>query len=426
MAHWVVVGHVSRYAIVGLVGIVGCIDIKPFRGAPIDAGVDASGDAAPSTCASGDIATYMDGPRRAVCGPGYVMRFSDAGYHFPNSFVIGSVETSTDGDDCGSKDGFGIAIAPVGTISGHAPRGLGQMVQLADLRVEVESPFFVKVVLDWTAQFDCGLLPHGRSTFSFFRGGRIVRYDHVVESSGVTTANCHAACTSSTAPWDVGTYATFVLASQMSVTHSAIPNLGSTNTIPDTGRQACIDTPGYRLGIAWDNFFKRRLERPLDGALAVVEQLQTEAAGTLPGVDVVQATAFQVDAARTNTCAVLESVLAPWNTDPQLKLQWGSSGTTTIGLAADGTYGGERVSGPPGMMVAVGPTTMTAVDAIQPRTVVWLVYDQSYQSFAFTKNGVAMPAGSVEWATVPSSTAVVVFLRDGLAPNDVIVVTPSA
>lgn len=413
----------------GIVAVLGgCIEIHPFQQpASIDAGMDGAPDAEvlPSACNRGGVATFTEGTKRAVCGPGYVTRFSDVAYRFPSSLAIAGTETLTDGDACAAQDGFGIELAPVGSLSGHTPRAVGQQVNQADLTVELDTPFVVKISLDWAATFACGVAPHGRTTFAFFEGGRIVRYDHVQIAAGSMATTCHDACTPSASTWNLGSYLTLTPPTGTTITHTGVPALGGSVMIPDLSGEVCVDHPGYRVGLSWFDPQRRVVQRPIDPALAFVQSLIALGQMTLPAVDANATSFLQVDGTRTIPCANLEATLAPWRSDPQLGVKYGG-GMTGIGIGNDGIFGGEYATGTHGLGAGTGDTTLTAIDAIPPASVVWLVYAQHYATFTFTDlSGSPLAANSVEWAAIPGTNGVLVYLRDGIAKNAGVLVKPS-
>lgn len=338
------------------VTLAGCFEKPPFRGDG-DGGMP---DAGPSPCPGGVVVNAdLDGQgRRVVCGPGYTMRFSDQGYGYPDSFVVGGEELLGQVTTCADEDRVGLAFYPAGVVAGGPPP-TGQGVDGGrHVDLEVDTPFLVKIGVPWRASFDaCGLAPQGRSTFTFFPDGRIFRHDHIVDSSAAGAAACAGSCGPAGATgWHVTSYWTFATTAGQTITPEPPPatsDQGAGRTLQQL--TSCVADDAYAVAVNWIEERPRRLRRPSPTTSAYVQESLVGEPATLPGdLDDHLHTQLLVRAPASDCAALRTEVERHTIFNPQLLIN-----DVSLDVAHDGIWGGENDRGEVGYPV-FGTTTLRA------------------------------------------------------------------
>ena len=213
--------------VVGLLALAACVKIAPF--ASQDGPGSGSGDGGANACdpSTTIVATHVDGTQRVVCGPHYALRFSDLGFRFPMSFVVAGHELLARGATCADETAMGIGFYPAGIIDGDDPVAPEMLLQ-ATSTVEIDSPFLIRIGLDWLAKVgSCATPIHGRTSFSFFADGRIARMDLVQrdDATSLGAGTCATTCTPTQPSWHVSTYTSFARPGRVfsSVAGSTLP-----------------------------------------------------------------------------------------------------------------------------------------------------------------------------------------------------------
>lgn len=393
----------------------GCFEKPPFAGGDDD-GICPSGD---------DVSTHVDGARRVVCGPGYAMTFSERGHGFPSSFVVGGQELLGHGDTCEDEDGIGVGAYPADVIDGRDPPNPNHVAggdRVAT--VELDTPFVIKLGLDWSASFaPCPFEPSGRTTFTFFRDGRIFRYDHIVDDSMATVAACRNQCAEASGPaWALTTYTTLVATPGQTIMHATSPPPNDHGGgLPFQSSEICVGDTGYAIAMGWPEPFPRRLRVPAPGTIAVVEDLLDLTAATLPEINHLLHTAFVVGAPG-ETCTTVEPRVRPYSRqDPQLVVN-GVPG----GILHDGIYGGETTEGEVGQGVPSQHVELTsgAGGDVPAGFVVWLTLPASHPTYRVVKTGGSMDGTWMMQASLPGTDDALFWFRDPLRAGEMITIDP--
>jgi hypothetical protein len=395
--------------------LAACFDKPPFRGVTDDCPDD------------GSLSVHLESGRPVVCGDGYRLQFSDRGYGLPDSFAIHGVEIAAGGDSCDDGGAFAIGLLPAGVIDGADPANPAQTITGGRrVAIELATPFVVKVGIDWSARFGtCPLAPTGRTTFTFFRGGRVHRFDHLADDSTALASACAPACAEAArTSWDLSTITTLVAPADRAVTHVPTP--------PDDDRgdgvafmrhELCVDDAAYTLALHWSEFEQRRLRVPASGQIAFVQELLSTEETKLPGGFERRMHSALVIGEPGEDCATAERRAASYyDSDPQLVI----NGSPT-GASHDGIYGGERDDGSTGRQIGELDAVLSlggGSPTIPTGAVVWLDFIQRYSAFDVSKAGGDSSGTWYELYPVPETAEVLLWLRDPIAAGETITIHP--
>jgi hypothetical protein len=134
------------------------------------------------------VTVVEDGNERRVIGPGYEMRFHGGGaqeLHFPDSLVISQdgarIETlHVEEPTCGLERQVGLALFPALV----ATSDTDATVLDSEIITNDDGPFVAQINTSFRVQYECPSTQEftGKSTFTFFPNGRIVRHDFDVQA----------------------------------------------------------------------------------------------------------------------------------------------------------------------------------------------------------------------------------------------------
>jgi hypothetical protein len=363
-----------------------CVKIPEFRGGGGngDGGLGDGGDARGDGGGDGSLVSVVpDGDGAIVTAPGYVMKFSQDGAHFPYQLNLGGTEMIMGGSEqCADEFGMGIAMYPLLRVNGVNNPAYGATT----LSIPLEGPYVGQVRLQWAADFSCpdssgatvGTL-NGTSTFSFFPDGRIARFDrvHNTATQEHDPHDCDA-CAGGGRPNSVyvTSYTTLIVDSNATLTD------GTQGTLATYGQQVspqlstCMRERGHSVAFSWvDGATRMRVAAapPTSASrtIAFVKDLPNSPANPLttifPGAEWVSTTQMAIS---TDTCGMLEPRLAEFSSDDH---QLVINGNPTGAALTDGIYGGTpQVNGYP----VDFPVTLSAAPTIAPRIpagfAVWL------------------------------------------------------
>ncbi len=411
----------ARFSLVVATIASACVNIPPFAGG--DAG--GNGDGAIAMCdpaTATTVSAQLDGTTQMVCGPHYTMRFSNDGFRYPSSFVVAGHELLAQGATCADESGLGIGLYPAGIIDGEVPVS-PESVTSQKLEVELETPFVVRVGLTWQVGLgSCSGMFNGRTSFSFFKNGRIARMDEIVQTvGGVDASACLATCTTTSPSWRVTTFSSFANTGQ-TLAHGTVPaTLGqSDGTIPN---ENCISTGQYHVGLGWsEDSGGKRLRRNAQSAMAFVYDL--EQGTTIGAFDHLVRTTYVVSTAGCDepTLAAYDSLSIQLNVGrPNMTPQ------TTIEPSRDGIYGGSPDAiehGLPLMNDAVELSLRGGDPSVPAAWVAWLRYTDNYTGFTIKKNGIDLGAAAEFSIRSLDHHEVLFWFADPLAAGEKITIEP--
>lgn len=395
--------------------LAGCFGKPSFRGA---------GDDCPD---DGSLSVHLDGDRPVVCGPGYRMQFSDRGYGLPDGFTVNDVELAAHRDTCDDGGLFGVGLLPAGVVDGDDPASPTQTVAGGRrAAVELEAPFLIKVAVDWSARFGgCPLAPDGRTTFTFFRGGRIHRHDRISDTSAAQVAMCAPACAEAArSTWELTTFTTFAVDPEQLVTHVSRPDdddHGPGTTFMQ--HEACIAAADYTMALHWSDYEDRHLRAPAPGQLAFVQALQATPTASIPADYTRRLHSALVLGEQGEDCAAAERRAASYyDGDPQLMI----NGSPT-GAAHDGIYGGELDDGSTGRGFAERDATLElggGSSSIPGGWVVWLDFGTPHDAYDVTKAGGDTTGAWFEIHRLAGTAEMLVWFRDPIRVGETITIHP--
>jgi hypothetical protein len=415
---------------------VGCLRDPKFKGVGGDGGTDADAapDAGPPSCAGGDVVATRAGNNdngASVCGPTYVMNFSDTGARMPYQLNVNGSQLMGGARECNDERATGVALFPPVLVNGETQNPDNTDGGIA---LRLTGPVIAKVEVDWSATYTCGQQGtlQNKSSFTFFPDGRITRWDQVRNATMVTN---NGACTRCTVGGNPGPNSgNFFLTSYMtlqapsnSVLASGDISMLTMHGQQLTGRRSdCLETLQRRVAFGWrdTNTRIRVVNETPTRALAFVYDIPHGGDDTIMPADLADDVTTQILVSPSAQCGDLRTRAELFAENHGLTING-----VDMGMSPDGIYGGERHDGAIGIdagttgTVTIQPTTLT----VPGNFAVWLDYDQQpNQTIVVTHNGIpSAPSG--DWYRIQrvNNSQVIIWFRDDLAATSIITVTSS-
>lgn len=201
---------------------------------------------------------------------GTSITFADPGtrYPFPSAIEVGSSQIlPAAGMGCTREDLVGIAAFPVYSIGGNQTPTMPNIHPLDEV---VVGPAHIQLVSNWTYQHASACAAgnmhgNGRTTWSMFPNGRVVRYDYLQPAdNGTFATDDSCSCVMNTPTFTITSFMA-VASSMVSALTVAGANEDSTalptqgNDVPNDPRGACFRTPAMaRVAMRWDDSSENR------------------------------------------------------------------------------------------------------------------------------------------------------------------------
>jgi hypothetical protein len=341
--------------------VVACVKIPAFEGS--DGG---SSDAPPGDAlidgAPGEplVDVQMVGNGARATMRDYEMLFSTDGARYPHllnlnpgpqqQYIMGGSE------GCADEQGMGIALYPVTRIN-------GVQGTTGTFSIPLHGPYVGQVRMDWSTSFACpgsstgGLT--GRTTFSFFPNGRLMRYDVVENASARNAADC-TPCGASSPNFFLSSYTTLIVDGGAFLSDGSQTALDSYGEQIMPGSSACITERGHSIAFSWalgQTRMRVAAAPPTSQArtISFINDMYSDT--SLPMGEWRRMTQMGIS---TETCGVLEQRITPFSADDhQLQLNGNPIGAALV----DGIYGGDpQVNGYP----IDFPLTLRAAPTVAP------------------------------------------------------------
>ncbi|HEY6176824.1 MAG TPA: hypothetical protein VIX73_20350, partial [Kofleriaceae bacterium] len=370
---------------------------------------------------NGGTITALDAKLHFASGPGF---------HLPDALTIDGTNVfgHNAGEICFAPDEVGLAIAPTPRISAHGT-GAATMNQLTPT---LRGPAAVQLQLDWSSQFTCSNnRPAGRSTYTMFPDGRIVRHDTLMDARPDMSTSANAcACDPSGAGHGVTvsefwTFATApfhtILIPEDLPDPQQLPTGGAPALSRDSFYTACLDAGNYRVAFAQhttaDNVILGRpkivatsseitFSREKDVGQSMIDPLDWE-------------TSDAVFVERRDCNAAIKRAREHWMPS-QLTVNGAPHPLSLI----DGIYGGDGGDGPG---IAIGEHA-TISGTVNSSFAVWLTFDTRHDIIHATMPG-QTPEKTGAWYAlqrVPGTTSWILWFRDPIETGQMIDVVPVA
>jgi hypothetical protein len=402
----------SRYesGIAAVVLAAGCFSVPPYK-------------------PEGGVTYTEAGTGAIIAADGFALRFADgAGFHFPDSLVIGDVDVMghEPAPGCFREDETGLLIAPSPRISAHGPAE----VVTSRLVSELRGPAVAQAKVEWTTRFECERTrnPGGTSTFTVFPDGRIMRHDALVDSSmkllpSPTGCACELPTRSEDQLFNISTYWTIDPTSfdTISVRGEDSKPLPTSDGNGELGNQevSCIDGGEHQVAFAWRNF----VDTTIRGAAASIVFDRRLRFGAPELVDFPAPNSSAVFIARakpgsTSDCTAVLARAEEYIARPPLTI----NGASTMPSDRDGIYGGDDdgddSNGGPG----IEPKDDRAVleGPVPGSFAVWLRFSRPVDALRATSGGTKVTylpqrVDDRSW---------IVWFRDALPMSPTIVIEP--
>jgi hypothetical protein len=359
-----------------------------------------------------------------VAGPGFELQFADdSAFHFPDALRIDGVDVlgheSMPG--CFHEDEAGVLIAPTPRISAH-----GDAEPVANRLVPaLRGPAVVQIRLEWATRLMCSTArnPNGKSTFTVFPDGRIVRHDVVADPSATEISANECACdraADGSEGFTVSTY--WTLARQHFISMVAdeqqvdLPAPGKTPNNNESA--ACLVGNGFQVAIAWPDSAST-LVRGGNAVIAFARTMMYRDS-KLVAFTWDNGTAMFIERGGCDVAlARAEEHIVPARIPPP---RITIDGATLAPSAYDGIFGGTGGgdgAGEPGIALAGDRAEITGTTARS--FAVWLRFPRTIDAVRATLEGKTGP-----WYLPQrvDDRSWIVWFRDPIAPPQTIVVEP--
>jgi hypothetical protein len=357
-----------------------CVTLTPFQG----------------------IVAQRDGDGAVIFGSFFRLHFATDGLHLPDHLTLADGELLAPPTGCADPGNAGLLIAPALRIAAGAPPA----TWTSGAQIFLAGPAVAQVEVAWSVGYACdgAQTATGRTTFTAYPDGRVVRHDHDVRAVTTAVAAPSATC-------GCGGSGGFTIASYLAVARAAFDHLvedGADVALPrgDGPRRmtTCLEAAGQRLAVAW----------PAGGAVRgddrVVALVETLATGPLaPAARLDATTSFALDLGH-QSCPDLIARLAP---------------TPTLVVDRDPTTA--HPIGPDGYVVVVakqpGPVVLSSPTGLPPGFAVSIGFDRPAGDLAITRSP-AVAGLSFFWQYDGLTDHYLAWFRDGLAPGETITIIP--
>lgn len=405
---------IRRAAVIAVVGTA-CIKLASFH--PLgDGGPDATpADAAlPGECGNGGSDTAsasISGGAICAAGPGFVLRFPQRGFGFPDQLRIGSNDVLGSSTGCNQEDKIGLVAYPLPRFSAD----IAGSASFGSATIELAGPVVAKVRVTWSwdATTTCATAKtfSGISTFTLFPDGRLVRYDEITTPVTANYAMCD--CGSGAAEFFTTSYLTLAPTPPPTLT-----DMDGTQFFPNTGQGAqapqlmCAAGSDWGIGISQPpQGYARTIT---GGALALTYAYpDAYAVNTLPAEPQSTIIGYSIGSAAC-TPRLADIAQFTMSSGPQLQLHSTNGFNTMAGTQRDGIYGGDNGTGV-GMDVGSGTLTLTTPTTIPAGWALWVTGAPSSPT--------ASPARTGDWFKIQKrSTDAILWFRDALGSGETITV----
>jgi len=336
-----------------------------------------------------------------VQGDGFVMKFSPTGVRLPSSLVHGDTEVFAE-STCPNPSRAGVSIEPFETaVGGRTPAGFDDARNFTE--VKMRGPAVAQIDVVYDVPYTCAgpQSLRGRSTFTMFPSGRIVRNDAVQASTGVMIADaimCMSTCDGSQRDATLDVFWAFAGGGDLYERGDVPIPKGNTATV----QFACAQYPTHTVAVDWST--ATPAWRTVDtGPIVFAYDFFANSPAVTQELQVASSTVLVAPGAETCTdmepkTKLLDRLVLDDGTAHELVLDGTGIYTDT------GAYGGRfEIRPPAGKEVRDGFAVQ--LDLGTPDHL-----------------GVARRAGDVEYTVQPAGGQTIIWIEGGIPDGDAIII----
>ena len=344
-----------------------------------------------------------------VVGRNFALHFeTGASAHFPDSLTIDGVNVLGHNamTNCADGDLAGLMFIPMDRIAaGH------NATSASNWFVEMHGPAVAKVELEWEARWTCQPTrrPGGRTLFTMFPDGRIVRHDRVGDTVTDEINPTDCTCSADNQNFLFASFWAFQssLFNRVTILGNSPQSIPEGSTVIANLEVACLDGNTHHIGYSSPSF---NVRSPATGTVSMQTEYNSERPTQLGEFMYESKTTLVVDSTCDAAINRADATVSP----PTLII----NDANLDASALDGIYGGENAAASAGY--ELGADHATIKGTLPASFAVQLRFNRDIDALHVEKNQHATPyipqrIASNEW---------LLWFEDGLAGSDSITVEP--